>query len=63
MFGRNTIQNFKDNNVCTGECLICRQVIHLMCILDHVLVTDEAASGVAPITVDKNGTYLLKCIC
>jgi len=30
----------------------------IMWVLDHVLVTDEAASGVAPITVDNNGTGL-----
>lgn len=39
MFGHNTIKNFKDNSVS----------------VDHVLVTDKAASGVAPISVDKNG--------
>jgi len=37
--------------------LLTNHLMFKMSLLDHVLVTDEAASGVAPITVDKNGTH------
>ena len=55
MFGNNTIKNFKDNNIFVGKDDIIGEKLHHLCYSDHVLVTDKAASGVAPISVDKNG--------
>ncbi len=43
MFGKDYLENFKNNKIQT----------------DHVFITDEAATGVAPIFVDENGLFYL----
>ena len=56
MFGHNTIKNFIDNNVSVGKLILLAETATYVLFLEHVLITDKAASGVAPISVDKNGT-------
>jgi hypothetical protein len=58
-FGRDAIQNFRDNNVNVSLIVSCHDNTSCWQV-DHVTVTREAHSGVAPITVNDRGNLFSK---